>query len=141
MRKRILVFEADTAIRDSLTRMLAQVGYEVIRAEPSGPAQAQSDLEIDLFLLDIDKVAQSGWDVFGRLSSQSPWIPIIVLTSFPEQLDPSLMPGIETVLEKPIEVQALLHSLERSFNQSISTRVNRLRHCNAISRSRRFVSG
>ena len=41
--------------------------------------------QTDLLLLDLNLPCQSGWDVFERLTTRYPLVPVIIITGMPNQ--------------------------------------------------------
>ena len=41
--------------------------------------------QTDLLLLDLNLPSQSGWDVFERLTTRYPLVPVIIITGMPNQ--------------------------------------------------------
>jgi DNA-binding NtrC family response regulator len=66
---------------------------------------------------------QDGWDILGDVTSAYPLLPVIVITGLADQLDDRTIPGASAFLEKPIEVPALLQTIDRLLNQTAEERV------------------
>jgi hypothetical protein len=47
----------------------------------------------------------------GHVSSQSPWLPVLLVTSDLDQLDPETLPAMCGFLEKPIDPSLLLRKI------------------------------
>jgi DNA-binding NtrC family response regulator len=128
MKKRILIVDDDQSIRMSLQKILAENGYEVIVAADGDSAQEKFGAA-DLLILDLYLPIQDGWDILGHVSAGYPLLPVIVVTGLSDQLDEKMIPGASAFLEKPIEVAALLRTIERLLNQTPEERlVNFSRH-------------
>jgi DNA-binding NtrC family response regulator len=109
MKSRVLIVDDDAAIRDSLKKILWSEGYEISLADDGPSASAQmAGGPVDLVLLDLNLSDESGWDVFDRLTTQDPLVPIIIITGLPHQFPTALIAGVGALIEKPIEVPALL---------------------------------
>jgi len=116
---RILLVEDDSALREALSDILTDVGYEVECAgngrealdRLSGNAPAP-----DLILLDLLMPVMDGW-AFRDLQRRSPrlaHIPTVVLSaSYPPDAPRIRSLGAETVLSKPVGMERLLGALER----------------------------
>lgn len=122
MKKRILIIDDDASIRSSLEKILAENGYDLTVAADGDSAQAQF-AQADLLILDLNLPIQDGWDILGEVSAGYPLLPVIVITGLADQLDERTIPGASAFLEKPIEVPALLQTVERLLNQTAEERV------------------
>jgi DNA-binding NtrC family response regulator len=112
MKKRILIVDDDISIRSSLQKILSESGYEVSSA-PDGDSAEDEFRKSDLLILDLNLPIQDGWDVLGHVNAGFPLLPVIVITGLADQLDEHTIPGASAFLEKPIEVSALLRTVER----------------------------
>lgn len=119
MTRRILVVDDEPDIRQLITIMLENAGYEVIPADTGLKAleYLQADT-CDLVILDIMMPEMDGWEICRRLKSQSrtKQIPVIILTVRSQPLDRVI--GLEVVraddyLSKPFERTELLATVER----------------------------
>jgi phosphoserine phosphatase RsbU/P len=127
MKKRILVVDDDESVRESLKRVLKGAGYEVVLA--GGGLEAAIRFEparIDLLLLDLNLPNQSGWDVFERLTTQYPFVPVIIITGLPNQQGTARAAGVGALFEKPVEVTALLERMEELLAEPAKVRLERL---------------
>jgi CheY-like chemotaxis protein len=127
MKKCVLVVDDDVAVRRSVTKVLKGAGYDVAAASDGDEAMVQFVPEqIDLVLLDLNLPIRSGWDVFERLTTRYPFVPIIIITGMPNQYRTALAAGASALLEKPIEVPALLKTMDELFAQPVEARLRRL---------------
>ena len=112
MKKRILVVDDDMSVRESLKRVLEAAGYEVVVA--AGGLEAAVRFQpghFDLLVLDLVLPNQSGWDVFERLTTRRPLVPVIIITGLPNQRRTAEMAGAGALFEKPIEPASLLERI------------------------------
>jgi CheY-like chemotaxis protein len=109
-RPSVLVADDDEAIRQVISEVLQDEGYEVVCAENG--AQALRELHKarhpDLVLLDLMMPVMSGWEVLEQLQSNEELsrIPVIVMSAM-------TAPGVCEHLAKPIDLDRLLHAVER----------------------------
>lgn len=122
MKKRILIIDDDASIRSSLEKILTENGYALTVAADGDSAQAEF-AQADLLILDLNLPIQDGWDILGEVSAGYPLLPVIVITGLADQLDERTIPGASAFLEKPIEVPALLQTIDRLLNQTNEERV------------------
>jgi DNA-binding NtrC family response regulator len=129
MKKRLLIVDDDSSVREALKRVLMDSGYEVILAADGSEAEQRlSNAEIDLLILDLNMPNRDGWDVMEAVTSNHPWIPIIVVTGMMDQLATFDIPGVAALLPKPVEAPALLHKIERLLAESVETRLEKSRN-------------
>jgi len=117
MKKRILIIDDDASIRSSLEKILTENGYQLTVAADGDSAQSEF-AQADLLILDLNLPIQDGWDILGQVSAGYPLLPVIVITGLADQLDERAIPGASAFLEKPIEVPALLETVERLLNRT-----------------------
>ena len=125
--KRILLVDDDATVRDSLNDVLAGEGYCVIPAKNGREAlDLVEQSPIDLVLLDLNMPVKNGWDTFEQLSREHPLIPIIIATARPNQLFTALNAGVGALLEKPMDIAALLRTIRKLLAESADRRLARL---------------
>lgn len=125
--KRILLVEDDPTVRGSLKDMLVGEGYFVIPAENGQQAlDLTGRLPFDLVLLDLNMPVKDGWDTFGQLTADYPFIPIIITTGRPSQLFTAIGAGAGALLEKPIDIPTLLQTMEKLLAEPAEKRLARL---------------
>ncbi len=110
-----------------MKRVLETAGYEVALAENGAEAAAQFLPEhTDLLLLDLNLPSQSGWDVFERLTTRYPLVPVIIITGMPNQLPTAVAAGVSALMEKPIEPIALLQTIDDVLAEPGEVRLRRM---------------
>jgi DNA-binding response OmpR family regulator len=127
MKKRILVVDDDESVRMSLKKVLEEAGYEVVLA--GGGLEAAVRFEpgqFDLLVLDLVLPNQSGWDVFERLTTRRPVVPVIIITGLPNQQSTAKMAGAGALFEKPIEPIGLLERIAELLAEPPERRLERL---------------
>ncbi|HWC59140.1 MAG TPA: response regulator [Verrucomicrobiae bacterium] len=129
MKKKILIIDDDASVRSSLKNILTASGYDLAVA-PDGDSAQSEFAQADLLILDLNLPIQDGWDILGQVNSGYPLLPVIVITGLADQLDEHTIPGASAFLEKPIEVPALLETIEHLLNR---TPEERLAQSNAFS--------
>ena len=112
MKKRVLVVDDDAAVRQSISKVLEEAGYDVATAaDGEGAVIRFAPERIDLVLLDLNLPVRSGWDVFERLTTRYPLVPIIIITGMPDQYQTALAAGVSALMEKPIDAPTLLRTM------------------------------
>lgn len=139
MNKRVLIVDDDVGVRKSIKRVLERAGYEVSMAEDGAQAEAQCAPErTDLLLLDLNLPSRNGWDVFERLTTRNPLLPVIIITGMPGQYRTALAAGVGAIMEKPIEPQALLRTISEVLAEDDQRRLRRL--CGYEDQTRQVLS-
>jgi DNA-binding response OmpR family regulator len=127
MKKKILVVDDDPQIRESLRKVLRAEGYEVVLAADGRDGIEKFNTErIDLLLLDLNLPGNSGWDIFGTLTSLNPFLPIIIITGRQNQHELVAGAGVGALMEKPLDVPLLLKTITELLAESAETRLKRL---------------
>jgi DNA-binding NtrC family response regulator len=117
-RARLLVVDDDPEMRELLTEVLTEEGYEV--AEAADGAQALIRLRAEGFgavILDKNMPGLSGLDLLPGIRTMCPGIPIIVITAFgnPETYDRAMQSGAYDHLFKPFPMVELLRLVQRAL--------------------------
>ena len=127
MKYRVLIVDDDLAVRESIGKVLQASGYEVRTAGDGEEAAARFGSEgIDVVLLDLNLPSQSGWDVFERLTTRHPAVPIIIITGMPDQYSMARAAGVGALMEKPIEAPALLQTMNELLAEPAQARLRRM---------------
>ncbi len=105
----ILVVDDDAEIRDTLTAVLQEEGYDVRSAENGEEALIEvRRWHPDLMLLDLMMPVLSGWEVLEALeeSGEIGDVPIVVVSAM-------CAPGVRECLHKPVDLEELLEVVAR----------------------------
>jgi len=126
-KRRVLVVEDETDIRDLLAYNLAQEGYEVASAETgSAGLEALARFEPDLVVLDLMLPDISGVEVCRRIRARDnkPQPAVIMLTAKGEEIDRvvGFEVGADDYVVKPFSVRELLLRV-RARLQELAARV------------------
>jgi CheY-like chemotaxis protein len=100
----VLVVDDDVEIRETLSHLLQQEGYTVLRAANGEQALAQlRTCHPNVMLLDLMMPVKSGWEVLEELDETGELgaIPIIVVSAM-------CAPGARACLRKPVDLDELL---------------------------------
>ena len=127
MKKRILILDDDEQIRESLGKVLRTEGYEILLAADGHEGLEKFNTKwIDLVLLDLALPGNSGWDVFGTLTSSNPFLPIILITGRLNQHELAMGAGVGALMEKPLNVPLLLTTIAELIAEESETHLKRL---------------
>ncbi len=120
--KTVLVVDDENLVRWSLRQKLESAGYQVLEADTAGMAMSLFQEHLpDLITLDIRLPDASGLKVLLDLKRLSPSTPIVMITAYGAVDDAvkALQIGAYDYLEKPINFERLLHSLENALETSV----------------------
>jgi cobalt-zinc-cadmium efflux system membrane fusion protein len=108
-RRKILLVDDDEVLLQVLSRVLAKVGYEVVRTTTVADALQQADCAPDVGLIDLSLPDGDGMDLARALHKRLPGLPLILMTAYPTRLrDPlDLDSEFVHVLTKPMDLQQL----------------------------------
>ena len=90
----------------ALTRALRSEGFDVLHAFNGRQAVAiYRRICVDIVLVDLNMPVINGWDIFERLNSINPLLPIIIITGRPNQSALAEAAGVAALMEKPLAIQ------------------------------------
>lgn len=124
---KVLVVDDDLSVRESMSRVLQDAGYEVVLAADGQEAVEQFDSQkIDLLLLDLGLPIKNGWDIFEQITRENPLLPIIIITGQSEQYEAAVAAGVGALMEKPLDALQLLHTIRELLTEPKEVRLHRL---------------
>jgi len=108
---RVLVVDDDAGIRESLRQVLQDAGYEVVEAADGRQALGMLTPRPALLLVDLMMPELDGWELLDELARTAPLaeIPVCVLSAIASHAPPNA----KAVLQKPVDLDALLETVER----------------------------
>ena len=115
MKNRLLLAEDDLSLREGLTDLWEEEGYEVVTARDGREAlEKWSPGQFSLVLLDIMMPEKNGYTVCQEIRRTSPDIPILFLTAKGEEIDQvlGLKLGADDYVTKPFSGKILLARVE-----------------------------
>ena len=113
MKKRILIVDDDTSIRNGLKKLLKKANYDVALAADGFEAVDRFFSEpIDLLLLDLNMPGKDGWAACENITRKNPYVPTIIMTALPDQYPIASAAGVGALLEKPMDPGELLRTIE-----------------------------
>ena len=114
----ILVVDDEWAIAEVLESLLSDEGYRVIIANNGRQAlERLSELPPDLIMLDFMMPVMDGKATLEALKGdpKTSGIPVIVMSSLPEETIKERCSGYVTFLRKPFRITAVLDTIETSL--------------------------
>jgi two-component system copper resistance phosphate regulon response regulator CusR len=127
---RLLVVEDDMAIREFITRGLAEAGYEVDRTGEARSALAlAAEEEYDGFIIDLGLPDMDGLDLIGRCRAQGQVAPVLILSArrSVDQRVQGLEQGGDDYLTKPFALAELLARVRNLLRRSTPTQSDAVR--------------
>jgi DNA-binding response OmpR family regulator len=115
MRRRLLLVEDDTTLRQALTFNLTREGYEVAAVSDGEAAlEAARNERLDLILLDVMLPGMSGVEVLRVLRRDGVSTPVIILSAKGAEIDRvvGLKIGADDYISKPFSRPELLARIE-----------------------------
>jgi CheY-like chemotaxis protein len=112
---KVLVADDDESVRESLRKLLRGEGYQVIAVANGAEAVEIFRLEqnqIELLLVDLNMPLKNGWATLDRLLEGNPFLPVLIVTGQPNQCEMAEATGVSALVEKPIDVPALLQLIK-----------------------------
>lgn len=117
--RRVLVADDDEDVRDVLTQVLEQNGFDVIAVDSGADALAYLARDVpSLMLLDLCMHDMDGWQVLAamRADVRLNQLPVFVLTGMDAEPDPK--PANVTLLRKPMRPSKLMDEIRAVCGQS-----------------------
>lgn len=129
MKAKLLIVDDDRSVLESLKKLLEAEHYEVYLARNANEAIVIfKSNQIDLVILDINLGVDNGWKVFEKMTATNPFVPTIMITAEWGQRGPAVTLGVEGLIEKPIDVPALLEMIRDLLAENSEARRQRI--CN-----------
>ena len=119
MKRRILLADDDESVLKMLGRVLESEGYEVMLSRTAGEAMNRVlTRSPELVLLDIGMPDKDGWEAYALIERLQPHIPVIAITGKPNQHRQAQQTGIDVLMEKPLDFEALLDIICKLLEKS-----------------------
>ena len=115
----ILVIDDETAVRDTVRRLLERQGHEV-REAANGREALRASADYDLVITDINMPEMDGIEVIMTLAERQPGLPVIAISGggrLPKDLllSSADMLGAVTTLPKPFDLTELIGAVDRAL--------------------------
>lgn len=124
---RVLIADDTPSVRESLAKMLRAEGYEVeVVANGREALDTFDPARIDLVLMDLDMPETNGWDALAQLIAINPSQPVIIITGKSEPCAWADVGRSGMLVQKPINVPALLEYIRQALTESAPSREERI---------------
>ena len=128
MKKKILVIDSESSIREALSKVLSAENYGVVAAENGQEAVDKFGTEkIDLLLLDLGLPAKDGLSALKWLTCVNPLLPVVIVTARNNQHELAEEAGVDVLMEKPFDVPHLLQTIRALIYEPVKRRAKRVR--------------
>jgi CheY-like chemotaxis protein len=117
MAKSVLIVEDDDGIREAMSTVLLDEGFDPICAENGARAlEMLADIEPQIIVLDLWMPHMDGWEFASRLRDDPKRanIPIILLSADTTVSEVGKTMGVKAALKKPVDLEQLLHVVARA---------------------------
>jgi CheY-like chemotaxis protein len=118
--KTILLVEDEAFVREVTCEVLRSAGYRVLTAKNAGEAmgiyEARGD-EVELLLSDVVLPGESGRVLAAKLRRENPWLRILLVTGYAEQMGPRGTMQ-EECLAKPFSTEVLLGRVRQLLDRA-----------------------
>ncbi len=126
MNRKILLGDEDAPVRLMLARVLRAAGYDVLLAATAREAEFEAQHgQPDLVVMDLKTPEPEGWEPFEQIRRAIPGVPVIATTAWSNQLEQAVQRGIDTLLEKPLDLPLLLSFINQLLSETEEKRNER----------------
>ncbi|MDQ7822636.1 MAG: response regulator [Candidatus Eremiobacteraeota bacterium] len=118
MNAKILVVDDDPSMRDTVTVVLEDEGFDVIAAANGFEAiEKIKESSFDLLICDIRMAGMDGLETLAALRKSQPELRSIIMTGYASEEDPvrAIKLGVDDYLYKPFDAQEFLKSVRKSI--------------------------
>ena len=117
---RILVVDDDLELRENISELLTQAGFETICAESAEKALQLVDPSIDLVLLDMIMPGLGGTAALALLKQRLPSLRIVMVTAFAtvENAVEAMRRGADDYVTKPFKAAELLMTIRKNLEEA-----------------------
>jgi PAS domain S-box-containing protein len=116
---RVLAVEDEPEVLDLVRAMLTHAGHGVLTAASGREALELFDREkVDLVITDLGMPGMTGLVLAAELKRRRP-VPVVLLTGWADELDPSQVPNVEVVLAKPFTRERLFDTIARAVPERV----------------------
>ena len=119
---RVLVADDSAMVRECLSKVLTEEGYEVVLAVNGEEAlEKYAPGLIDMVLLDLEMPVKSGWEAFEELVARKEDQAIILMADRLDSVDLTTTGHSTRVAEKPLNLSTLLATMKMALGENAST--------------------
>lgn len=124
---KVLLIDDEPRICAALAGALVSEGYDVVYVENGDEAIGKiRDGLFDIVLLDLRMPGKSGWETLAHLTWSRPLLPVVLITTLPDQYPKAITTRVGALLEKPLKIYLLLETMRKLLTEPIETRLARI---------------
>lgn len=120
-KRRILVIDDETDIRELMDAFLSSVGYEVCTAENGAAAVELAQREVfDLAITDLRMPGMSGVETLSALKRVDPGLPVVVVSGYvsDDAAAHAHEAGAARIVGKPVDLDDLLRIVDFTMREA-----------------------
>ena len=121
-KKRVLVIDDDNFMRETLTDVLLEKGYEALWASSGKDAvKMVQEQSYDIVLLDLKMAGMNGLETFQSLKKIKPALKVTIITAYYQEeiIKNCLREGVFGVLYKPLDINKVVEHIEIAAQEKI----------------------
>lgn len=121
----ILVIDDETAVTETISHMLDQLGYHAVTGNDSVQAVtlfSENPSGFELVITDLFMPEMNGFDVAEKVRAAQPGVPVIIIAGNDKDIDREQLrlSDISTVLVKPVAFSELAAAVRKALYQNLS---------------------
>ncbi|GBD91092.1 transcriptional regulatory protein ZraR [bacterium BMS3Abin04] len=127
-KKKILIVDDDTSHRVMIKANMIEKDYEIFEAENGAEAIELVEKDFfDLIIMDIKMKKVDGITALKKIKEISPSIPVMIMTAYSsvQTAVEALKLGAAEYFVKPLDMETVCHSVERTFNYLMLQKENK----------------
>lgn len=124
----ILIADDDASVREIVSEILIDAGYETVIVRDGNEALLRTQKQkFDLLVLDVHMPVRNGLEVLRELKKQGSSVPVIMMSGSPtiSTLKEAITFGSVTLFEKPVRPETFLRTVETAIARRAIPRKNR----------------
>ena len=117
-RETVLIIDDERGSRQTIARLLRELGYTVLEAEEGGEGLEifrREGERLGLVILDLSMPGLSGAQVLARMKAQAPQLPVVLCSGY--ALPDGQFEGAAAVLQKPVRAAELGQTVRRVLDR------------------------
>jgi len=125
---RILIVDDEKVQREMLAGFLSKQGYKTVAVEDAAKALERYSAEsFDLVLTDFRMPGMDGFTLLQELKRHNPEVVVVIMTAYGsvKTVVPAMKEGAYDYLEKPLDLEVLLHRIQQAEREVGLKRENR----------------
>ncbi|MBI2505973.1 MAG: response regulator [Candidatus Latescibacteria bacterium] len=117
-RETLLIIDDDRGPRQTMVRLMRELGYTVLEAADGGKGLEifrREGERLGLVILDLSMPGLSGGQVLARMKAQAPQLPVVLCSGY--ALPACQFEGAAAVLQKPVQAAELGQTVRQALDQ------------------------